>query len=65
MIYSIIKAVCFGGAIAIVCSNEGYVTAAGAEGVGRATAKAVVIASTSILVLDAIVAAVFAKFIAA
>jgi ABC-type transporter Mla maintaining outer membrane lipid asymmetry permease subunit MlaE len=33
--------------------------------VGRSTAKAVVIASTSILVLDAIVAAVLAKFIAA
>ena len=65
VIYSVIKAVCFGGAIAIVCSYEGYVTAAGAEGVGRSTARAVVIASTSILVLDAIVAAVFAKFIAA
>ena len=65
VVYSIIKAVCFGGAIAIVCSYEGYVAAAGAEGVGRSTAKAVVIASTSILVLDAIVAAVFAQFIAA
>jgi phospholipid/cholesterol/gamma-HCH transport system permease protein len=63
--YSVIKAVCFGGAIAVVCSYEGYVTASGAEGVGRSTAKAVVIASTSILVLDAIVAAVFAQFIAA
>ncbi len=65
VVYSVIKAVCFGGAIAIVCSYEGYVTGAGAEGVGRSTAKAVVIASTSILVLDAIVAAVFAQFIAA
>jgi phospholipid/cholesterol/gamma-HCH transport system permease protein len=64
-VYSVIKAVCFGGAIAIVCAYEGYVTGAGAEGVGRSTAKAVVIASTSILVLDAIVAAVFAQFIAA
>ena len=63
--YSVIKAFTFGGAIAVVCSYEGYVTAAGAEGVGRSTAKAVVIASTSILVLDAIVAAVFAQFIAA
>ena len=65
VVYSVIKAVCFGGAIAIVCAYEGYVTGAGAEGVGRSTAKAVVIASTSILVLDAIVAAVFAHFIAA
>ena len=65
VIYSVIKAFFFGGAIAVVCSYEGYVTGAGAEGVGRSTAKAVVIASTSILVLDAIVAAVFARFIAA
>lgn len=65
VIYSLIKAVCFGGAIAFVCSYEGYVTEAGAEGVGRSTALAVVIASVSILVLDAIVAAVFAPFIQA
>src|SRR5688572_26063906 len=63
--YSVIKAFTFGGAIAVVCSYEGYVTTAGAEGVGRSTAKAVVIASTSILVLDAIVAAMFAHLIAA
>ena len=65
VVYSLIKAVCFGLAIAFVCSHEGYVTEAGAEGVGRSTAKAVVISSVSILVLDAIVAAVFAQFIQA
>ena len=65
VVYSLIKSVCFGGAIAFVCSYEGYVTEAGAEGVGRSTALAVVIASVSILVLDAIVAAVFAPFIQA
>jgi phospholipid/cholesterol/gamma-HCH transport system permease protein len=65
VIYSLIKAVCFGGAIAFVCSYQGYVTEAGAEGVGRSTAIAVVIASVSILVLDAVVAAVFAPFIQA
>ncbi len=65
VVYSMIKAVCFGGAIAFVCSYEGYVTEAGAEGVGRSTALAVVIASVSILVLDALVAAVFAPFIQA
>ena len=65
VVYSMIKAVCFGGAIALVCSYEGYVTEAGAEGVGRSTALAVVIASVSIHVLDAIVAAVFAPFIQA
>jgi phospholipid/cholesterol/gamma-HCH transport system permease protein len=65
VVYSMIKAVSFGGAIALVCSYEGYVTEAGAEGVGRSTALAVVIASVSILVLDAIVAAIFAPFIQA
>jgi len=65
VVYSLIKAVCFGGAIAFVCSYEGYVTESGAEGVGRSTALAVVIASVSILVLDAIVAAVLAPFIQA
>lgn len=60
-----IKAFCFGAAIAFVCAYQGYVTEAGAEGVGRSTAQAVVIASVAILVLDAIVAAVFAPFIQA
>lgn len=65
VVYSLIKAVSFGGAIAFVCSYEGYVTEAGAEGVGRSTALAVVIASVSILALDALVAAIFAPFIQA
>ncbi len=65
VVYSLIKALCFGGAISFVCSYQGYVTEAGAEGVGRSTALAVVIASVSILVLDAIVAAVLAPFIQA
>jgi len=54
--YGLIKAFFFGGAIAFVCSYEGYTTEAGAEGVGRSTARAVVFASVSILVLDAVVA---------
>jgi phospholipid/cholesterol/gamma-HCH transport system permease protein len=65
VVYSLIKAFSFGAAIAFVCSYEGYVTESGAEGVGRSTAKAVVIASVSILVLDALVAAIFAPFIQA
>lgn len=65
VVYSLIKAFVFGAAIAFVCAYEGYVTEAGAEGVGRSTAHAVVIASVSILVLDAIVAAVLAPFIQA
>jgi phospholipid/cholesterol/gamma-HCH transport system permease protein len=65
IVYSLIKAFLFGFAISFVCSYEGYVTEAGAEGVGRSTALAVVIASVSILVLDAIVASVLAPFIQA
>jgi phospholipid/cholesterol/gamma-HCH transport system permease protein len=64
VIYGLIKAFCFGGAIAFVCSYEGYVTEAGAEGVGRSTARAVVFASVSILVLDALVAAALAHYVA-
>ena len=65
VIYGLIKAFFFGGAIAFVCSYEGYITEAGAEGVGRSTARAVVIASVSILVLDAIIAAALASYISA
>jgi phospholipid/cholesterol/gamma-HCH transport system permease protein len=56
--YSLFKAMLFGIAIALVCSYEGYITEAGAEGVGRSTARAVVIASVTILVLDALTAVV-------
>jgi len=65
VIYSMIKAVSYGGAIATVCSYQGYVAEAGAEGVGRSTAKAVVITSITILVLDGIIAAMFATLIKA
>jgi phospholipid/cholesterol/gamma-HCH transport system permease protein len=64
VIYGLIKAVSFGAAIAFVGTYEGYTTGAGAEGVGRSTARAVVFASVSILVLDAIIAAALAKYIA-
>jgi phospholipid/cholesterol/gamma-HCH transport system permease protein len=63
VIYGLIKAFFFGGAIAFVCSYEGYTTGAGAEGVGRSTARAVVFSSVSILVLDAIVAAGLARYV--
>ena len=39
------------------------VTEAGAEGVGRSTAKAVVITSVSILVLDTLTAALLAPYL--
>ncbi len=54
VVYSLLKAVMFGIAIALVCAYEGYITEAGAEGVGRSTARAVVITSMTILVLDAL-----------
>lgn len=65
IVYSLMKATLFGVAIAFVCTYEGYITSAGAEGVGRATARAVVIASVTILVLDAITAFLFAPFLQA
>ena len=63
VVYSLMKATLFGGAIAFVCSFEGFVTEAGAEGVGRSTAKAVVITSVSILVLDTLTAALLAPYL--
>ena len=63
MVYSLLKAMMFGMAIALVCSYEGYITEAGAEGVGRSTARAVVITSMTILVLDALTAGVLGPFL--
>jgi len=65
VVYGLIKAAFFGGALAFICSYEGYVTGAGAEGVGRSTARAVVISSVAILILDGLIAAALAKYIAA
>ena len=61
--YSLLKATLFGGAIALVCSYEGFVTEAGAEGVGRSTAKAVVITSVAILILDSLTAILLAPYL--
>lgn len=63
VVYSMLKATLFGTAIAFVCSYEGFVTEAGAEGVGRSTAKAVVITSVAILVLDTLTAAILAPYL--
>jgi phospholipid/cholesterol/gamma-HCH transport system permease protein len=63
--YSLLKAFLFGGAIAFICSYEGYITGAGAEGVGRSTARAVVFASVTILVLDALTATLLAPYLQA
>lgn len=61
--YSLIKATLFGGAIAFLCTYEGYTTRGGAEGVGQSTAKAVVVASIAILILDAITAILLAPYL--
>ena len=63
VVYSLLKAILFGAAIAFTCSYEGFVTEAGAEGVGRSTAKAVVITSVAILVLDTLTAALLAPYL--
>lgn len=61
--YSLIKATLFGAAIAFLCTYEGYMTFGGAEGVGKSTAKAVVISSIAILILDAITAMLLAPYL--
>ncbi len=61
--YSLIKATLFGAAIAFLCTYEGYHTFGGAEGVGQSTAKAVVVSSIAILILDAITAVFLAPYL--
>jgi len=65
IVYSLIKAFIFGGAIAFFCSYEGYTANVGAEGVGRSTAQAVVVTSVAILVLDALTALLLAPYLQA
>nr|MBP9826756.1 ABC transporter permease [Thermoanaerobaculia bacterium] len=48
----LIKAAFFGLIIAVVGCQKGYFTRGGAEGVGRATTRAVVLASIAILISD-------------
>lgn len=52
VISGLIKAAFFGGVIAIIGSWQGLETEGGAEGVGRATTRTVVIASIVILILN-------------
>ena len=48
----LIKAAFFGALIALVGCQKGYFTTGGAEGVGRSTTRAVVLASIAILISD-------------
>ncbi|HEX8394925.1 MAG TPA: ABC transporter permease [Longimicrobium sp.] len=59
--YYLIKSVSFGFVITILGCYQGFYTEGGAEGVGVATTRAVVLASVMILVLDAFWAATLLK----
>jgi len=48
----VVKAACFGIILAVIGCRKGFLTEGGAEGVGKATTQAVVIASVTILVSD-------------
>ena len=63
VVYSLLKSFLFGGAIAFLCSYEGYNADAGAEVVGRSTAKAVVVGCVAILLLDALTATLLARYL--
>ena len=52
--YSLIKSYCFASAVTLIPCYIGFNTQQGAEGVGRATTRAVVSASVAILLLDAL-----------
>ena len=54
--YSAIKAFCFACAVTTIPCYIGFNTQQGAEGVGRATTQAVVVASVVILMLDMLLA---------
>lgn len=51
--YGLLKAASFGAAVALFGTLQGLATRGGAEGVGRATTRAVVFGCMAILVLDA------------
>jgi phospholipid/cholesterol/gamma-HCH transport system permease protein len=51
--YSMIKTISFGFTVTLIGSFQGFTTTGGAEGVGLATTRAVVVSSMLILVLDA------------
>ena len=56
---SLLKAVCFGGTIALISCSCGYFASGGAKGVGLATTKAVVWSFVAIVIWDMIFAIAF------
>lgn len=59
----LLKAAVFGFTLSLIGCHQGYRTSGGAEGVGRSTTRAVVIASVTILVLDYFLTALIIKFL--
>jgi phospholipid/cholesterol/gamma-HCH transport system permease protein len=53
VVTGLIKPTFFGAAIAVISCHRGFHSQGGAEGVGRATTRAVVLGCQAILVLDA------------
>ena len=62
VVYSLLKATLFGAAIAFVCSYRVH-HRSGRRGRGPSTAKAVVITSVTILMLDTLTAALLAPYL--
>lgn len=62
LMFSLIKAACFGAIIPIVACYFGFRCKAGAEGVGRATTSTVVVASVGIIGADFILTFIFSYF---
>src|SRR5689334_21651812 len=56
--FGLVKSASFGAAVALMCCLRGLSTEGGAEGVGQATTRAVVLGCEAILVLDAFAALV-------
>jgi len=54
----LLKAICFGMILATISCYQGFFTQGGAEGVGRATTKAVVLSSLTILISNYIITAI-------
>ncbi|HXB97462.1 MAG TPA: ABC transporter permease [bacterium] len=63
LVSGLAKTVFFGGIIAVVSCYQGFQAQGGAEGVGRATTKAVVWSSIIILISDYFLTAFFALFL--
>lgn len=63
LVSGLAKTVFFGGVIAVVSAYQGFQAQGGAEGVGRATTRAVVWSSIIILVSDYFLTAFFALFL--